>query len=216
MIIHSGRCVALAALALGAVIGFTGVAGAQTIIDEWSTVGAAPAPALKPVSLDSKTTALVIMDFVKQTCNPQARPRCITSIPKVKAMIDAAKAKGVTVIWTIIAGPKVDDYLSDVAPPAGTNPVVGQIDKFVGTDLEKTLKDKGITTVVLTGTSAHGAVLFTASGAAMRGFNVVVPVDGMSASAPYAEQATAYVLATLPGLATKVTLTRGDMITYLQ
>jgi hypothetical protein len=36
----------------------------------------------------------------------------------------------------------------------------------------------------------------------------------MSASAPYAEQATAYVLATLPGLANKVTLTRGDMITY--
>jgi nicotinamidase-related amidase len=214
MISRSWRGAALAAVALGAVIGFHGAAAAQTIIDEWSTTGAPPAPALKPVSLDGKTTALVVMDFVKQTCNAQARPRCITTIPKVKAMIDAAKAKGVTVVWTIIAGPKVDDYLSDVAPPAGTNPVVGQIDKFVGTDLEETLKDKGITTVVLTGTSAHGAVLFTASGAAMRGFNVVVPVDGMSASAPYAEQATAYVLATLPGLANKVTLTRGDMITY--
>lgn len=214
MITRSWRSAAFLAIALAAIIGAQRIAAAQTITDEWPSVAAPQAPALKPVDLDAKTTALLVMDFVKQTCNSEARPRCVKSIPKVKAMIGAAKAKNATVIWTIIAGPKVEDYLADVAPPAGTQPIVGQIDKFVGTDLEKQLKDKGITTVVLTGTSAHGAVLFTAAGAAMRGFNVVVPVDGMSASLPYAEQATAYVLATLPGLANKLTLTRGDMITY--
>ena len=54
-------------------------------------------------------------------------------------------------------------------------------DKFRNTDLEKILKDKGITTVIVVGTAANGAVLFTASGAAFRGMNVIVPVDGMSA-----------------------------------
>ena len=92
--------------------------------------------------------------------------------------------------------------------------VVGPVDKFAGTDFEKELKDKGITTLVLTGTSAHGAVLYTASQAAIRGFKAVVPVDGMSATAPYAEQATAYILTTAPVLSGNVTLTRGDMITY--
>lgn len=42
------------------------------------------------------------------------------------------------------------------------------------TGLEKMLKDKGITAVVAVGTAAHGAVLYTASEAALRGFNVIV------------------------------------------
>jgi nicotinamidase-related amidase len=179
MFIGLPRRAVLAAAAFGAIIVFHGAASAQTnIVDDWGKVAPPPAPELKPAGLDAKTTALVVMDFVKQSCNEQNRPHCVALIPKVKAMI---------------AGP---------------------VDKFVGTDFEKELKDKGITTLVLTGTSAHGAVLYTASQAAIRGFKAVVPVDGMSASAPYAEQATAYILTTAPVLSGNVTLTRGDMITY--
>lgn len=207
------RAVQAAALA-ATVLGFQGIAAAQTIIDQWPSVTAPPAPALKPANLDTKTTALLVMDFVKQSCNQQGRPSCVASIPKVKAMIAAAKAKGVTVIWTIPPGPKPEDFLPDVAPPAGTKFVVAPVDKFYNTDLEKQLKEKGVTTVVLTGTSAYGAVMFTAAAAAIRGLNVVIPVDGMSASPPYGEQATAWILANLPGSANKVTLTRGDMIAY--
>ena len=36
------------------------------------------------------------------------------------------------------------------------------------------------------GTSSNGAVLYTASGAALRGMNVIIPVDGISAVDPYA------------------------------
>jgi nicotinamidase-related amidase len=205
----------LAAVAFGALVAFYGAASAQTnIVDDWSKVAPPPAPAFKPASLDAKTTALVVMDFVKQSCNEQNRPHCVALIPKVKAMIDAAKAKNVTILWTLPNGPKAEDFLPQVAPPAGTTMIAGPVDKFVGTDFEEQLKDKGITTLVLTGTSAHGAVLYTASQAAIRGFKAVVPVDGMSATAPYAEQATAYLLTTAPVLSNNVTLTRGDMITY--
>ena len=48
----------------------------------------------------------------------------------------------------------------------------------------------------------------------MRGFNVVVPVDGMSSETAYAEQVTAWVLANAPTVAQKVSLTKSDMITY--
>lgn len=209
------RGVLLAAAAFAALIAAHGIAPAQTnIVDDWTKVTPPPAPTLKPASLDAKTTALLVMDFVKQTCNDKARPSCVASIPKVKALIDAAIAKDVMVVWTSIRGPKPEDYIADVAPRKGNDLLIGAVDKFSGTDLEKVLKDKGITTVITTGTSSYGAVIFTASEAAVRGFSVVVPVDGMSSSQPFGDKATAWILANLPGAADKVTLTRSDMITF--
>jgi nicotinamidase-related amidase len=87
-------------------------------------------------------------------------------------------------------------------------------DKFFKTDLEKILADKGITTVIVAGTAANGAVLFTANGAAMRGLNVVVPVDGMSAVDPFIELYAAVHMATAPTLSARATLTRSDMIKF--
>ena len=54
------------------------------------------------------------------------------------------------------------------------------LNKFLNTDLEKTLKDHGIPTVLVIGTFANGAVLTTASASAELGFKVIVPVDGIS------------------------------------
>ena len=70
--------------------------------------------------------------------------------------------------------------LKDVAPLEGEPIVKSAADKFFKTDLEKILNDKGIKTVVVVGTAAHGAVLNTASQAAFRGLQVIIPVDGMS------------------------------------
>ena len=59
------------------------------------------------------------------------------------------------------------------------------IDKFIvgnrDTGLEKILRYKGITSVILVGTPAHGAVLLYCERRRVTGFNVIVPVDGMSA-----------------------------------
>ena len=52
------------------------------------------------------------------------------------------------------------------------------------TGLQKMLKDKGITTVIPVGVASYGAVLYTGSAAALRGFNVIVPADGMTATPP--------------------------------
>src|SRR6185437_6843438 len=187
---------AVAALAMMAL--FCSPVAAQTVIEDWSSVKPDAAPALKPVAVEAKTTALIVMDLLKQSCN-EKRPRCVASIPKIKTLIAAAKAK---------------DVLPEVAPPAGTSEVVAVADKFVHTDLEKMLKDKGITTIITVGTVAEGAVLFTASDAAMRGFKVVVPIEGLSSSSLYGEQVTAWTLAHAPTIAQNVTLTKMDMITY--
>jgi len=178
---------------------------AQGIIDEWSSVKAPPPPPLKPVTVDDKTTALLMLDFLNQNCAP--RPRCAASIPKVAKLAASAREKGVTVIYSVFPSAKAADVVPALTPKSGEGMVSGGSDKFIGTDLEKMLKDKGIKTVIVVGTGANGAVLYTASGAAMRGFQVIVPVEGMSTESLYAEQFTAWELANAPTVAQKVTLT---------
>ncbi|HMF22438.1 MAG TPA: isochorismatase family cysteine hydrolase [Pseudolabrys sp.] len=216
--------IATLAVALGCYIA---PASGQTIIDEWASIKTPPAPALKPVTVDPKTTALLVMDLIKLTCNEQVRPRCVASIPKIAKLLAEAREKGVMIIYTIIPSPApnvpapvIGDTLPAVAPKGNEPVVIAFVDKFIlrdkDTGLEKMLRDKGITTVITVGTATHGAVLYTASAASLRGFNVIVPVDGMSGNGQIAfdEQAVAYILATAPILSPKITLTRIDMIKF--
>lgn len=190
-------------------------AHAGNIIDEWANVKAPPPPALKPVTVDSKTYALLVIDMVSETCNAKARPRCVETIPAIQKLLNEARAKGIAVIYAL--GVSGIEFLPALAPKGGEPIVRSGADKFVYTELEKILKDKGISDIIMVGTLAYGGVLHTASQAAFRGFKVVVPVDGMSsqnANTLYTEQYTAWHLANGPGLATKVTLTKIDMIKF--
>jgi nicotinamidase-related amidase len=187
---------------------------AQNIVEEWNTVKTPPAPELKSVTVDPKVTALLLLDFNKQTCNADKRPRCIASIPKVQKLLTAARAKGAYVVYSLSPGAAVADIAKELAP-LGKEPVVTSgPDKFFRTDLEKILKEKGIKTVIVTGTAAHGAVLYTASEAAFRGMQVIVPVDGMSAESIYAEQYVAWNMVNAPRVSTQSVLTKIDMIKF--
>jgi nicotinamidase-related amidase len=186
----------------------------ETIIDEWNTVQVPPAPELKPVKIDSKVTALLMLDFDKQICNAEKRPRCFASIPKVQKLLTEARARGVSVIHSIRPGEAAAGIAPELAPVIGEPVVSGGPDKFVGTNLEKILKEKGIKTVIVVGTTSQGAVLYTASVAALRGMKVIVPVDGMSADKTYAEQYVAWHLLNAPRISALVTLTRTDLIGY--
>jgi len=187
-------------------------ASAQTIVDEWATVKAPPAPELKPASLDPKTTALLMLDFVAPNCTQ--RPRCMASIPAVKKLLGEARAKGMLIVYATGPTGKRADTVAEVAP-TDSEPVVSTgVDKFVNTDLEKILKAGGTQTVIAMGTAAHGAVLYTASAASLRGMKVILPVDGMSADSPYVEQYTAWHLTNAPLVARNVTLTKIDLIKF--
>jgi len=186
----------------------------QTIIEEWDAVKVQPAPGLKAVKTDPASTALLLLDFNRQTCNPERRPRCIASVPAVQKLLAAAREKNVAVVYSITFGASKNDIAKELAPLEGEPVVTSGPDKFMGTDLEKVLRDKGITSVIVTGTAAHGAVLYTASGAALRGLRVIVPVEGMSAENTYAEQYTAWHLSNAPRVSSQVTLTKIGMISF--
>ena len=190
-------------------------ARADDVLSEWGRVNPPPAPAIKPVKADPKTTALLMLDFVPHDpyCG-DGKPRCGATLPAMKRLLGNARIHGAAVIYSVAGKYEASDIAKDVAP-AGNEPVVkSRADKFLNTDLEKILKEKGIQTVVVTGTAANGAVLYTASGAALRGLKVVVPVDGLSANDLFAEQLTVWQLANGPGFGGQVTITKSEMIEF--
>ena len=202
---HAVHAIATIVAAAGLVV--AGSAHAQTIIDQWSSIVAPPPPAVKAVTVDRATTALLMLDFNHQTCNEQRRPRCVASIPKVKQLLAAARAAKIPVVYSLGGGGTPADLPAELAPTPDEPIVTSGVDKFAKTDLGKILEDKGVKTVIVVGAAAHGAVLYTASDAAMRGLKVIVPVDGMSADNAYAEQYTAWHLANAPIISAAVTLT---------
>jgi nicotinamidase-related amidase len=189
-------------------------AHAATIIDEWGPIKTPPPPVLQPVKIDGKTTALLVLDMVTPGCNNERRPRCVASIPKAQALLGAARSKGMLVVHSITGSTTVNDIVKDLAPRAGEPVVKTSVDKFYQTDLEKILAEKGIKAVIIMGTAAHGAVLYTTTGAALRGMKVILPVETMTAEDAYAEQYTAWHVMNAPGNMGKVTLTRTDMIQF--
>jgi nicotinamidase-related amidase len=215
----AGRAAALiSATLLAALVSFLAMAivpaSAQTVIDDWANIKAPPPPELKSVTVDPKTTALLMLDFVHPICDPQKKPRCVASLPAMKKLLAEARANHVMVVFSTAGPTTAKDIWADVAPLPGEPVVNSHANKFQNTDLEKILKDKGIDTVIVTGVNANGAVLDTGIDAALRGFKVIDPIDGSSAENEYIEQYVVYNFAHAPGVTGVVTLTRSDMIKF--
>jgi len=129
-----------------------------------------------PVALDPATTALLIFDIVDPICSRQ--PNCTGKmVPAIASLLARARKAGVTVAYGTRA-PTMANWLPEVSPAPGDLKIESQAqDRFYNTDLDKTLKAKGITTLILTGWKVSGSVTYTSVGATLRGYTVVVPVD---------------------------------------
>jgi nicotinamidase-related amidase len=188
-------------------------ARAADVIAEWPTIQMPPAPTLKPVTVDPKTTALFLFDFMTSNCGE--RPRCVAAVPTLKALHDRARAANMLVAYTLPGGGKIID--PSIAPRDGevVNQKPGGPDKFLGDDLDRRLKDHGIKTIILCGTSAQGVGLGTGAAAAQRGYHVIYPVDCLPSESAFREAYAAWHMAGGgPPVTTKwVTVTRTNMIT---
>lgn len=191
---------------------------AADILDDWASAKA-PAPIeLKPVTLETSTTALLLLDLMKMNCG--ARPRCVASIPSVKKLHDAARAKNM-LIWYSFVGSNGMATPGDQVDPAITAKDGEWVrqngpDKFIGSNLEEKLKEHGIKTVIVCGTSFQGVGIGTGGGAAQRGYKVIIPIDCLSSEDPYMEQYSAFHLAkgAPAGVTSQVTVTRTSMIKF--
>ena len=190
------------------------LAAPSTIIDEWKSVPLPVAPQLKSVVIDPVSTAFLILDIQLPMCGVEQRPRCAASVPKIADFLLQARVRAMPIVYSLTPTGTVENIVPAVYPLPGEPVVRSSADKFYNTDLEKILKDKGIKTVVIVGTAAHGAVLQTAASAATRGMQVIIPVDGMSAVEPYAEQYTAWHMLNAPATRARATLTAFSQMSF--
>lgn len=186
---------------------------AQSIDELWKSVKQPDKPKIEQVTVQPGTTALLILDIEERTCNARRRPRCLDSVPKIAALAKKARTAGIAVIYSLTSKGTPKTILPPVTPENGEPIVQSSVDKFWKTDLDAILKQKKIKTVIITGTAAHGAVLHTATAAGFRKYNVILPVDCLSAADLYIEQAAVYLLETGPGTRNRIQITRSDMIT---
>jgi nicotinamidase-related amidase len=180
-------------------------------------VPASPAPVA--VTLDHTNTALLVLDITTQTCGNQ--PNCQEFLPRATSLLASARAAGVYVVYSTPA--TQPPILPEVAPASG-DPVfagLGQ-DRFFDTPLDEMLRAKGIQNLVLIGWRENGSLLYTAVGANLRTYTVVVADDVTSASQDYDVAIGRYQLLTQlsananndPLKKSAVTLSKSDMITF--
>src|SRR5438105_108051 len=155
---------------------------------------AIPAPAT--VTLDLRTTAVVVLDVINPTCS--TRPACAASIPALQALLKKARDAGVPVVYTNTAA--TNAIVPEIAPASTDVTIVPtNADKFNNPDFDATFKAKKITTLLLVGTRSNGAVLYTAFEANVHGYTVVVAIDGISGSIPFDTTLTERQLLNQPG-----------------
>ena len=196
-------------------IAFAASSLADDIVSEWDSVKPPPKPELKPVTVEPSTTALLIMDIMKQNCG--VRPRCMATVPNIKRLHDAARAAGAMLWYSISANSTPADMIDPgIIPREGEYARQGGPDKFLGSNLEEKLKARGIKTVVVCGTSFQGVGIGTGSGAAQRGYKVIVPIDCLSSEDPYMEQYAAwhFFKGGPAGITSQTTLTRSTMVKF--
>jgi nicotinamidase-related amidase len=180
---------------------------------------ATPEPAR--VTLNPRTTALMVLDYVEDICNRQ--PSCNGKmLPAMTPFMERARRAGLTVAYGT-RQQNMAHWIKEVAPTAADIKIVNVAqDRFYNTDLDRQLKAKGITTIIMVGWKVSGSVTYTSVGAMARDYTVVIPVDTTSAASDYETTIGFYNVlnsgtANLPNEPLKkgaVTLSRTDLITF--
>jgi nicotinamidase-related amidase len=188
----------------------------ESVIEGWDDVKPPTPPPIRPVTVDPAATALLVMDFLGETCTPQKRPRAAAMLPRLMAFLQEARTHRMLTVHTVTRNATAADLADAVKPIEGERVYSARFDKFHGNDLEEFLRRRGVDTVIATGTSANGCLLFTVAGAVLRNFRVIVPIDGMPAATAYQEQFVAWEIANAPVIHERTTLTRFDAISFLK
>jgi nicotinamidase-related amidase len=188
----------------------------SVILFLWMTLSAAIAwtaeegpnrPEPKAVTLDSKSTAVLVLDLNARCDDPKQVCSKITA--SLGDFLDKARAAAVPIIYTVSTAAKGKPIGEPAAPlRRKENEVIiypDGFDKFYSGELQPLLKDKGIQTLIITGSSTNAAVLYTATTAArMHRYTVVIPMDGVNAATRYEHEYAIHQFTVLPSEANKL------------
>ncbi len=155
------------------------------------------------IELNSKNTAIIVVDMQNDFCNEKGAlfvPDSVKTIEPISRLLEKGRAKGVKVFYTqdthyeddpefkiwpkhVVKGTWGWEIVPELKPQPGDIVVEKtRYDGFYGTPLDHYLRHVyKIDNLIIVGTVANICVLHTAGSAALRWYNIYVPVDGISA-----------------------------------
>ncbi len=157
---------------------------------------------MESVELDAKKTAVIIVDMQNDFAHPDGKlfvPTTRDTIEPMKELLKKARDKGVLIIYTMDSHMKDDVefkiwgehaiegtwgwQIIDELKPMENDIIIRKLryDAFFGTPLDHILRIRGIENLVIVGTVANICVLHTAGSAALLGYKIIIPIDGISA-----------------------------------
>ena len=157
--------------------------------------------------------ALIIVDMQRDNMFEAAAP----IVPRIRRLIQWARARGIPVIYACDSRYPDDSLFKrlNMQPHALKNTegsrVIGELEPqpgdiivekrmlsgFFATDLDFTLREKGVDTVILVGIAADVCLLKTALDAFELGYSVVVPRDACASPSQERHQAAMRILRSL-------------------
>jgi ureidoacrylate peracid hydrolase len=164
-------------------------------------------------------TALLVIDVQ----NDFRTPAWDAMLPRLQRLIKGARDEGVFVVYiqNVVLANDLSNSAADVArrlkhgmksavtvdetwgcqfaeqvAPLANDPIIRKhrMNSFLGTSLDLLLRNRGIKSVVCTGTATHGCVMNTAYAAAMSDYYVVVVEDCVSSGRPDLHEASLILL----------------------
>ncbi|TMA12075.1 MAG: isochorismatase family protein [Deltaproteobacteria bacterium] len=175
-------------------------------------------PEPKPVTLDGKTSAVLVLDLNARCDDPKST--CSKLTPGVGEFLEKVRAAAVPIIYTVSASAKgkpIGELAAPLKRKEGETIIYPDaFDKFMGGELQTLLKEKGTKTLIITGASTNAAVLYTATTAArIYRYNIVMPMDGVIADRKYEQEYSFHQFTVLPGEANKqFQFTNLSMVTF--
>jgi nicotinamidase-related amidase len=170
------------------------------------TIAVPDIPQTERVALDPAATALIVVDmqhdFVSDGGSLQV-PDAPATVPVIADLVRRFRAGGARIvftqdthrdgdpefaIWPVHAVEGTHGWeIVDALHPLPEDTVLRKprYDAFYGTPLDHLLRQWGVGTLVICGTVANICVHYTASSAALRWYDVVIPRDAVSALDPF-------------------------------
>ncbi len=165
---------------------------------------------LPELSVGGRETAVIVLDMQVDFVHPEGKlcvPDAMKTVPAIRLVTEKARSAGVPVIFTqdwhraddpefsiwpehTVEGSPGAEIITELSPRKGDYFIRKRAyDPFFSTDLDLLLRQKSLRRLVVTGTMANVCVLHTAGSGHLLGYEVVVPMDAVSALTPFDLQA---------------------------
>jgi ureidoacrylate peracid hydrolase len=176
------------------------------------------------VRIDPNATAVLVIDMLNEFCKPggaMVLPGYETLVPPQKSVIDAARQAGCPILFVVdthrrnvrqdrewlkrtphcVEGTWGAQVIDDLDPRADDLYIVKRrYSAFFNTDLDLTLRDLQVNTVVIFGVVTNICVRSTVHDAFFLGYQVIVPDDCVAATGPREQESSLYDIATHFGI----------------